>query len=174
MTAAKALQERDTFHRQLEKQIEALLTAKYDFETKIAASEMTVEEANMPDAVNLTYNPVTLDDLSGLSPHYPITGLLETAGMAESKLINLREPEWLGELNKLYTEENLEGIKAYLIDRIVSGYISYIDEEAYRVAQDITRKRNGITDLSSDEAKGAPPSFFRSRPPCAAPVHIRD
>ena len=134
-----------------EEDIEALLTAKYDFETKIAASEMTVEEANMPDAINLTYNPVTLEELSGLSPDFPITELLETAGMAESELINLNEPEWLRELNKLYTAENLEGIKAYLIDRIVSGYISYIDEEAYRVSQDIIRRRNGITELSSDE-----------------------
>ncbi|HAG69170.1 MAG TPA: hypothetical protein DCL38_04270 [Lachnospiraceae bacterium] len=132
-------------------EIESLLQAKYDFEAKLAAFEMSVQEWNSPSAIELTYNPVTLEELSELSPAYPFTEILETAGYAKSQYLNLPEPEWLKGLNELYTEESLEGIKAYIIDDIVTGYIGLIDEEAYRKAQEISMKRNGISEVSSDE-----------------------
>ena len=134
-----------------EEEAEALLDKKYEFEYRIAPYEMSVAEWNSPAAVELTYNPVTVKELEELSPKFPLAGFLETAGYAGSNYLDLKEPEWLKGLNELYTEENLEGIKAYLIDAIVSGYIDVIDEEAYRTAQEISMKRRGISDVRPDE-----------------------
>lgn len=129
---------------------EALVDAKYDFEKKIAEYEMTHAEVKSPDSVDKTNNHVTIDELAEKSPEYPIVEMMKTAGVADSKLINLNEPKWLEGINELYTEDNLDGIKSYLIDRIASRYISIIDEDAYRTWQDISEKRNGITERATD------------------------
>ena len=134
-----------------EEETEALLDAKYDFENKIAGYEMTLEEWYSPDAVELTDNPITIEELEELSPNYPFVGFLETAGYAKSRYINLSEPEWLKGLNELYTQENLEGMKGYLIDRIARAYIRLIDEDAYRTAQEISMKQYGLTEVSPDD-----------------------
>ena len=130
---------------------EAIIAAKYDFEWKIAAYEMTYNEWNDPDAIEQTYHPVTLEELKELSPRFPYVELLETTGYAESEYISLEEPEWLAGLNELYTEENLQAIKAYLIDDIASSYMAYIDENSYRYLQQLQMKRYGGDSAAADE-----------------------
>ena len=128
-----------------------IIEKKYAFENKIASCQMSVAQQSDPSAVELTYNPVTLEELETLSPKFPYVKYLENIGFAGSKLINLQEPEWLKGFNELYTEDNLEEIKAYLIDQIASSYIALIDEDSYRYLQDLQSKRYGNSDRLSDE-----------------------
>ncbi len=126
------------------------LERAFEFEKAIAAHMMTREEKYSPEAVDKTYNPLTLADLRKKSPVYPFADILE-AHAVRSKLMNLQEPEWLDALNKLYTPENLESIKAYLLCNLVGGYISITDEPAYREYQRLSRERYGITGSKPDD-----------------------
>ena len=65
--------------------------------------------------------------------------------------MNLQEPEWLKALNELYTEANLEDMKAYLLANLVSGYITLTDEAAYREYQRLARERIGIKESKPDD-----------------------
>lgn len=134
-----------------ESEAQALMDAAFDFETKIAKYIMTTEEYYDPDAVEKMYNPITMDELREKSKAYPYADILEAWGAGGSKLMNLGEPEWLDGLNALYTEENLEGIKAYVICDIASSYIHLIDEDSYREYQRLANERSGIKENMSDE-----------------------
>lgn len=127
-----------------------ILESSYRFEEKIAAHEMTLQECYDPSAVDKMYNPLTMEELRKKSPVFPFADII-AAHNAVSDLMNLQEPEWLKALNELYTESNLEDIKAYLLAKLVKGYITLTDEAAYRQYQKLARERYGITESRPDK-----------------------
>ena len=127
-----------------------ILESSYRFEEKIAAHEMTLQELNDPSAIDKMYNPLTMEELRKKSPVFPFADIIE-AHKAVSDLMNLQEPEWLKALNELYTESNLEDIKAYLLAKLVKGYIALTDEAAFRHYQKLSRERYGISESRPDE-----------------------
>ncbi len=132
---------------EISKTLEDLLA----FETKIAESVYTTLENYDPDTVAKTINPVTLKDLESLSPNYPLVEYLNNYGFGKSKLINLMEPEWLKKLNEVYTEDNLPGIKAYMLCHSIGRYVTSIDEEAFRYYQKIVNEATGTEESKTDE-----------------------
>ncbi|MBR6486672.1 MAG: M13 family metallopeptidase, partial [Lachnospiraceae bacterium] len=128
-----------------------ILNDLYDFEGKLAGYEMTALEKRDPDALKKRINPVTMDDLRKMSPDFPCAEYFEKWGFGDSKLINLAEPEWLKGLNGLYNEDNLDGLRAYLLTRTLSTYISCLDEEAYRKKQELDNAYRGIKESKPDE-----------------------
>lgn len=127
-----------------------MLAREYSFEARIAPHIMTLEEGNSPEAITKCYNPITMDELREKSPVYPFAEILE-AHEALSDLINLQEPASLKALNELYTPENLDDIKAYMLCRLVAGYITLTDEPAYREYQRLRRERYGISGDKPDD-----------------------
>ncbi len=134
-----------------EDEISKLINEMFEFEAKVAQYMKTVLETSSPDYLKESINPVSMDDLKAMSPDYPLTEYMEKRGYAGSKLINLQEPDWLKGLNGLYTEENLEEIKAYLLTHTVGGYITSVDEEAYRTEQELEKALYGIEESTPDE-----------------------
>ena len=134
-----------------ENETEQLIRDMFDFESKIAEYQMTSLEKSASDAYKKMVNPVAMDDLRKMSPDYPLVRYMEERGYSESKLINLSEPEWLKGLNSLYKDENLNGIKAYILAHTVGNYINETDEEAHRTYQRLANEYMGITDSKSDE-----------------------
>lgn len=133
-----------------ENQRQQILERAYEFESEISKSMMTVEELESPEAVTKLYkNPVTLEKLRELSPVFPMAEILESYKIFSDRM-NLQEKEWLEALNKIYNDEQLENIKAYLIRNIAMGAITRIDEPAYREYQRLSRERNGITESAPD------------------------
>lgn len=132
-------------------EISRIIDESFEFETKVARYRKTVLEQSSPDALKERVNPVSMEELKAMSPVYPLTEYMEKWGYAESKLINVSEPGWLKGLNELYTEENLKEIKAYLLTHALGGYISVIDKEAYRKAQELQAALYGIEEDTPDE-----------------------
>ena len=126
------------------------LARAFEFEKAIAAHMMTHEEIYSPDAIVKMYNPLNMAELRKKSPVYPFADILE-AHSVKSRLMNLQQPEWLDALNKLYTPENFENIKAYLLCNLVGGYITITDEPAYREYQRLSRERFGVTGNKPDD-----------------------
>lgn len=145
-----------------EEEVGEFLAASFRFEKAIAEHIMTLEEQESPEAIDKTYNPLSMKELREKSPVFPFAEILE-AQDAYSKLMNLQEPEWLKALNELYTEKNLDDIKAYLLCRLAAGYITITDEPAYREYQKLARERYGITGNRPDEELAV--NFVHSRLP---------
>ena len=126
------------------------LSRAFNFESKIAEHEMTLLEMRDPSAIDKTYNPLTMNELREKSPVFPFADIIIEHN-AVSDLMNLQQPEWLKALNELYSESNLDDIKAYLLVNLVSGYITLTDEAAFREYQRISRERYGITESKPDD-----------------------
>ena len=133
-----------------DEEISAHLAREFEFEKKLAPFMMTHEEIYAPEAIERMYNPLTLDELREKSPVFPFADII-ASHKAQSRYMNLQEPEWLKVLNDTYTPENLELMKSYLLCRIAAGYMGVIDEAAYRELQRISRERYGIKESKPDD-----------------------
>ena len=100
----------------------------FEFDALIAQASMGVEATLADDYLDSIYNPVTLAELEALSPVYPITGILKTYTDAGVDSFILGDPGWLARMNEIYTEENVEGIKAYLICDIAFYLSDILDQ----------------------------------------------
>lgn len=134
-----------------EGEIDAILEKEYSFEKKIASAILSTAELYEMDSLERMINKVTVSELAELSPNYPIVKILEAEGLAGSERINLEEPEWLSRLNELYTEENLEEMKSYILVQTLVGYCECFDEETYRRSEEIANEAYGVTGSLSDE-----------------------
>ncbi len=86
-----------------------------ELEIEIAQYCMTAaERMHLIEMVKATYNPYTIDELREASPTFPIADILVSQGFEDDKYI-LEEPEWLDAMNRLYTEENFEGLRTLLL-----------------------------------------------------------
>ncbi len=132
-----------------EPEAKRLIDSAFEFEKAISESMMTVDELNAPEAIKKMYNPVTMQELRQKSKVFPFADILE-AHNVNSKLICLEQPKWLEALNELYTPDNLENIKAYLLCSLAGSYITITDEPAYREFQRLSRERYGIKESRPD------------------------
>lgn len=100
----------------------------FALETMIARASMGLEATLADDYLDSIYNPVSLPELEALSPVYPIAGILKTYVDAGIDSFILGDPGWLTGMNEIYTEENVESIKAYLICDIAFYLSDILDQ----------------------------------------------
>lgn len=151
-----------------ESEAKELIESAFTFETKISKSMMGLLEAMNPDSLAKTINPVFMADIREMQGKLPLDKYMMKYGYNVSERINLQEPNWLKSFAEIYTEENLEGMKAYLLTTIARGYIDRTDEAAFRKYQEINNAQKGITESQPDQnlayqetRKILPPSFAR-------------
>ncbi|MBQ3457019.1 MAG: hypothetical protein IJG36_11315 [Synergistaceae bacterium] len=133
-----------------EEEIQKIITLAYDFEKSIADYIMTKEEEYLPENIAIQNNPVTYDKLRSMSPTFPLADILISVDLSSDR-VNLEQPKWLEGMNALYTEANLENMKAYLIlSTVVDLYMGWSDEAAFREYQNIENERKGITQSAPD------------------------
>ena len=134
-----------------EEEAKEVINQAFEFEKDIAQGMMSYAQLVDPEAVSLTVNPTSLEELKEMSPVYPLTEIMEADGFDGWERINLTQPKWLERMNEIYTEENVEKMKAYLIINYLQSSASIVDEETYREMQRISRQLSGITESDSDE-----------------------
>ncbi|MBO7122719.1 MAG: M13 family metallopeptidase [Treponema sp.] len=128
-----------------------IIEQKYKLESALAQSMMTVEDHHSPDIYKKILNKFTVEQLQEKSPNFPLVQIMELRGMDKATRIYLSEPAWLEKLNSLFTEENLDLFKSYLIDGTVRSLVEYMDKETYDFYNAAKRKRMGITEAQSYE-----------------------
>lgn len=85
-----------------------------------------------------------------MSPVFPLADILISVDLSSDR-VNLEQPKWIEGMNALYTESNLESMKAYLIlATVVDLYMDCSDEAAFREYQNIENERKGITQSAPD------------------------
>lgn len=134
-----------------EEEAEEIMDRAYAFEEDIASAMMSTAEWYGADAMERSRNRVTMEELEELSPHYPLTEIMKELGLEGSERINLEEPRWLSKINELYTEENLENIKSYLLAHTLYDLRWCLDQETYDEMTEIEREKMGRTGTRTDE-----------------------
>ena len=134
-----------------EKEAEEIIDNAYAFEEALAPAIMSTAESYAADAMERMLNKVTMEELAEMSPNYPIAEIIKAAGLGNSERINLNEPEWLSKINEVYTEENLEKIKSYILVHTLLDFGDVLDEETFRELMRISNETSGITGSKADE-----------------------
>ncbi len=131
-----------------------ILQESYAFECEMAAHMMTTEDHNSEDSSARTNNPRTLQELTQEQGVFPLTGMLEGAGMAHSDVFILEEPEWLEGMRGLYDEAHLERMKDYLLVQDVLQFMELLDHDCYN---QMIKVRNYLSGSSGqvDDKKAA-------------------
>ncbi len=104
-------------------------------EEQIGAACLGADAPARDDFEEITYNPMTFDELRAASPRFPIAAILDAQGLAGSKRFILGEPSWLATMDRVYVPENLGGFKALLLWRALTRYGSFLDQACYDLAE---------------------------------------
>ncbi len=124
------------------------------FETAIAGHMLPRDDYFSDDIYDKIINVYTLEELGRMQGNYPLVQILKAYGMEGSDTYNLFETEWLPALSGLYSQENLENIKDYLLAHYVSNMAGSLDREAYDTVQAYVNERYGITGTRPEEETG--------------------
>ncbi len=130
-----------------------IVEEKYEFESKIAGAMMTLEEKKRPDRFEKIMNKVSILDLEKASEKFPIVKAMEALGLAKANRIYLTEPKWLKTMAKVYSEENLQILKSYLIAKITFANKGLLDRETNDFLTRTKCKRDGIELAPTEEAQ---------------------
>jgi len=134
-----------------EQEAEEMFRTVIDLEGKLAEVSMTNEEWMSPDHLDKINNIYTPGELDKLSPAFPLTRLIEADGYGAAEKFLVPEPAIIERLNELYTAENLEAFKAYMIQGYVTSLADSLDSRAYDVAVKAGNIEQGSEGRQSDE-----------------------
>ncbi len=116
------------------------------FETKLSSQMISETGKRAPDYIDRVNNHYTLDELRRAQGSVPVLGSIKTAaGYPEADYYILQEPDWLTDLDSLYTDENLSEIKDYLIVRGTLSKAGLLDRECYDWSRECNNQINGST-----------------------------
>ncbi|MBR1558719.1 MAG: M13 family metallopeptidase [Clostridia bacterium] len=101
------------------------------FETMLAPSIYTTEEQGSADYYGKILNYLSPDELRELEGNLPILEGLQGDGYPEAEAYLVMNPGFIETLNGLYTEENLNLIKDFLIVRGSISVASTLDRQCY-------------------------------------------
>ena len=121
------------------------------FETLLADHIYTTQEKNSDDYFEKTNNEMTLDELTDLCRNYPLGRILNTAGYSYDGIYQVYNPGYLMWLDEVYTDENIDGIRARLIVRYLLAYIESLDKDTYDHIRDLDSRYFGTSGRLTDE-----------------------
>ena len=89
-------------------------------------------------------NPVTAEELTATYTNFPAADILSAQGFSDDEYV-LCEPEWMGMLDSLYTEENFEGLRALLLRNTLSTASQFMGGGF----QDVYLRYHGLTEQTA-------------------------
>lgn len=111
---------------------EAKIESCLSFERLMAPTVYTMEEQSVTGFIARINNPCTREELADAGGRIPLLAYIEKAvGLPAFDRFNVQAPENLAELSRLYTDENLEMIKSYVIVHGVIDRAGDLDRESY-------------------------------------------
>ena len=117
----------------------------FQLENEIAQASLGSSASQEEGYRESLYNPVTMDELEEISPNFPIGTLLKMYTDNGIDRFILTEPAWLEKLNELYTEDNVEAFKAYLLYSTLKGSLPYLDQECLDLLDEYSSTIAGTT-----------------------------
>ena len=122
-----------------------MLDQAIDFEAKIAEAAYTSADRMSPDYVSRINNVMTPEELKELSPVFPLFRLAEGYGFDAAKEFQVDNPEHIKRVNEVYTEENLDAIKALLMITCIRKLAPMMDKDSYDVHVEANNIKSGAS-----------------------------
>ena len=122
------------------KQVQKLVKDCYAFESRIA--NLAPDSNDINDRINYLqrgHKIYTLEDVQKLQGNFPLTELLEAAGVAHSETFRIYEPGLLDLMGSYYKEQNLDRLKAYFTVHTVLDALPYLDETCQSLHKNIAK-----------------------------------
>lgn len=138
------------------KQIRELIDDCYAFEAKmsyIAPHHSDITNTNYSSRGDKIY---TLEDIRDIQGNFPLTDLLEAAGVAHSESFRVYEPGLLNYMGSYYKERNLDKFKAYFTIHTILDSLPYLDETCQALDQNIQQAKKGY-DATAEAAPAGEP-----------------
>ena len=130
-----------------EEEASALWEAFFSLESQIGQASVGNAEGSSPEIREKAYNPKTAAELAELSPVFPVTEILKPYTDGGIDRFILTEPEWLAKMNELYTEENLEAFKAWLIYQTLTATAGMLDQECLDIMTEYSGAATGSAQI---------------------------
>ena len=108
-----------------------LLAKCYEYETLLADNMMTIKEFSTLSSADALDNKYSFDELKDLEGNYPLTEILEHFGLDKSNNYTVTQPKYIKAVAKIYSDENLEIMKAYYIVHTAVSSLSFLDRNAF-------------------------------------------
>lgn len=152
-----------------EEEAKKMLDTTLEFEKKLAEVSLTKSEQMSPDYISKIYNLYTKDQVSEMMGNFPLMRLIENAGYGEAKEYLIYQPKLINAIDEIYTEENLENIKNYMLVKFALGMVSDLDQEAYEAQNKFSNMLSGIEgSVSYEEDAFADTESSLNTPMCRA------
>ena len=136
-----------------DKEVSEITEETFKLESMLAKNMITTAGHYAEDYQTKSYNPCDIEELEKMAGSFPIRSILDGRGLGESKIYNVTEPDYLGSLSDIYTEENLEMIKSWLITRACERSKDLLDKDTRDRITDITNEINGVTGVEPDDSR---------------------
>lgn len=130
-----------------EEEAAGLWEAFFALETEIAQASIGDAEGRSADIRDKAYNPKSAAELAELSPDFPLMEILKPYTDGGVDRFILTEPEWLAKMNELYTEENVEAFKAWLVYQTLTATAGMLDQECLDIMTECSGARIGSAQM---------------------------
>ena len=103
--------------------------AAIELETKLSSKIYTTKETHRDDYLDRINNEMTYSELTSLSKVFPLDQILSAFGYQYDGNYLVFAPDYIKLLDEIYTEENLEGMKALMLVCYLYDYRMVLDKE---------------------------------------------
>ena len=121
------------------------------FEAKLAEKIYTTAESRRDDYLEKINNEMPLEDLTDHCKNFPVGRIVDVSGYSYDGPYLVVRPDYFDHLDKLYTDENIDGIRSLLIVKYLLGYALSIDSDAYEHFNDAKNRAFGTTGMLEDD-----------------------
>ena len=137
-----------------EEEAEKIYEDSIAFESKLAEHAYTQEDIMGNEYYSKCNNTCTAEEFAGLAPDVPVLKLVSAKGYGSAKEYNIENPEYIRSLNDIYTQDNIELIKAYMLTGYVDNAADLTDREAYETVVNRSHAIMGGSGFVPDEKLG--------------------
>lgn len=134
-----------------EKEAKELIDLVAAYEEKYNDAAAAYAKNYAKEGRNYEYHVMSANEVDEVYSNLPLRKIFKANGYDVERSINIAAPELANAQNELYTEENLEAIKADTMLHILYELMSYADREAYEKKATAINKLSGIEKLPSDD-----------------------
>ena len=136
-----------------DKESSEIIEESFELEGMFAKNMINVAGYYAADYETKSYNPCNIEELEKKVEGFPIRSILDGRGLGESKIYNVTEPDFFGSLADIYTEQNLELIKSWLITRAVDYSTDLLDKDTRDKITEASNEVSGVSGVEPDDTR---------------------
>ena len=134
-----------------DEQIDRLIEQDYSFEKKLAKHIFTKEEMQDPSTMDKQDQAADRNALAEMAGSFPLIEIMDGLGYGVAERYDVQNTDYVRGLSEIYTEDNLEEIRAWLTMSAVLGVWDLVDKDTMDRVNAESGRIFGISGSKSDE-----------------------